>query len=179
MARLARRKRSARGSDRQHHLKDQIKSAKPSFNRERMESGRNQQDGIAALSRTLPILCPRWRIELPALSTKRRSFFGRAVQYRLLLAPHVNGRASMRSSARRFRSYLRRSTSLPKPSRANSRTTHSRLSAFAADEIKSAHQKHPRFQIRRLRTRRLRPAPVNQSADCSLRLLGIPGVSKL
>src|SRR5438874_7962963 len=106
MARLARRKRSARGSDRQHHLKDQIKSSEPSFNRERMESGRNQQDGVAALSCALPILCPGWRAELPTLSTKRRSFFGCAVQYRVVFAAYDNGRASVRSKTGRIRPYV-------------------------------------------------------------------------
>ncbi len=47
----------------------------PAFNRERVESGRDREDGVAAVSRALSVLRPGRRTELPALSTQRRSYF--------------------------------------------------------------------------------------------------------
>ncbi len=149
MARLARRKRSARRSNRQRNFADQKKSRESSLNCELMERGGDRQDGAAAVSRAFPVLCARRRIKLPALPTQRRSFSRCAVQRRFVFAAHAYGGASRRSSPRRFRSHVRRSPSLSKPPRTSARTADSQLSIFAADETKSCYQKHPRFQIRR------------------------------
>src|SRR5437870_2757323 len=170
MARLAWRKRRTRRSDRQGDLRNKTKSFEPAFDCERVESGRDRQDGVAAVSRALSILRAGRRTKLPALPAQRRFISRRPVQHRIVFAAHVDGGASCRSYAGRFRPHLWRSASLPKPSRAGTRTAHSRLSTFAADEIESSGQRHSRFQIRRFRAHRLRPAPVHQSANRGLRL---------
>src|SRR5213082_1687702 len=99
MAGLARRKRRACRSDRQRYWADQIKSAEPAADSERMEPGRDRPDGVAAVSSPLSILRAGWRIKLPALPTQRRSFSGRAIQHRLLRAAHNDGGTSGRSYA--------------------------------------------------------------------------------
>jgi hypothetical protein len=42
------------------------------------------------------------------------------------------------------------------------------MSIFAADEVESGRKKHPRFQVRGFRARRLQPASINQSTHCSV-----------
>ena len=48
-------------------------SGEPAADRERMESGRDRKDGVAAVSRALPILRAGRRAKLPALPAQRRS----------------------------------------------------------------------------------------------------------
>src|SRR5205085_4205271 len=112
-------------------------SGQPALNRDRVEPGRDRQDGVAALSRALPVLCPGRRVELPALSTQLRFVSRGAVQYCVLCVAHDDGGASCRSYPGRFCPHVRRPASLPKPSRPGARTTHSRLSTFTADELES------------------------------------------
>src|SRR5215472_8172418 len=121
------------------------------------------------MSCALPILRERWRAELPTLSAELRFISRRAVQHRELRAAHDDGRTGRRSDAGRFRPHLRRSPSLPEPSRSSARTVNSRMPPVAADELESERQKHSRLQIRRLRARRLQPAPINQSPDRGVR----------
>src|SRR5205823_6867777 len=163
MAGLAWCKRRASGPSREFDCANQIKSAEPPPHSECVESSRDRQNGAAALPFALPVLRAGGRAQLPALSTKRRSISRRSVQYRVVLTVYDDGGAGGRSYAGRFCSYVRRSASLQKPSRTGARTTFAGLPIFAADETKSGGKKHSRFQVPRLRTRWLRPAPVDQS----------------
>src|SRR5437588_12411253 len=171
MAGLARRERCPRRSDRQRYFGNQKKSQQQTFNRERVESGGDRADGVAAVPRALSILCfrrggfVRWRTEtrteLPTLSTQLRFISWRAVQHCVLRTPHHDDGASCRSYAGRFCPHVRRSPSLQEPSRPGPRTADARLSTFAADEFESERQKYSGFQVRRLPTCRLRPASFN------------------
>ena len=53
-----------------------------------MESGRDRENGAAAVSRAVSVLCAGWRVKLPALPAQLRSFSGGAVQHRKLRAAH-------------------------------------------------------------------------------------------
>ena len=63
-----------------------------------LERRRNPADGIAAVSRVLPVLCGRRPADLPALSAQRRPVPRSAVQHRELCAadPHDGGRAGLK-----------------------------------------------------------------------------------
>src|SRR5262249_52305890 len=137
MARLARRQRCARRSNRQLDRAGQKKSEQPALNRERVEPGRDRQDGAAALSRAVPVLCERWRAELPTLSTQLRFVSRRAVQHRELRAADDDGGTSGRSYAGGFRPHLWRSASLQQPSRPSARTADPRMPTVTADELES------------------------------------------
>ncbi len=91
-----------------------------------------------------------------------------AVQHRFVFAAHNDGGASRRSRTGRFRSHVRRSASLQKPSRPGARTTLPRMPAITPVETESGRQKHPRLQIRRFRTRRVRATSIDQGADRSV-----------
>ena len=92
----------------------------------------------------------------------------RAVQHRFVFAAHNDGGASRGSCTGRFRSHVRRSASLQKPSGSSARATFPRMPAIASHQIEPRGQKHPWLQIRRFPTRRLRSTPVDQSAHCGL-----------
>ena len=76
------------------------KSGEPAPDRERLESRRDREDGVAAVPRALPILRAGRRAKLPALPAQRRSFSRRAVQHRLLRLAHDDGRAGLRVCGR-------------------------------------------------------------------------------
>lgn len=97
MARLARRERPARGSDRKRYHPDQIEPTEPATNRERMESGRDRQNGAATVSCSISILRAGRRVELPALPAQRRFISRRPIQHRVVFAPRHDGGASCRS----------------------------------------------------------------------------------
>ena len=79
---------------------DQKESGQPAIDRECLESCGDRKDGVAAVSCALPILRAGWRAQLPALSTQRGSFSRRALQHRVLLAAHDDGRAGVRFGSR-------------------------------------------------------------------------------
>jgi len=95
MARLARRKRSASGSNRQSHRANKIKSTESQAHSERMEIRLKSRDGAAAVSCAVPGLCAGWGIKLPAVSAQRRFISWRALQHRVVLAAYDDGRAGL------------------------------------------------------------------------------------
>src|SRR5450432_1971054 len=107
-----------------------------------MESGRAGNNGVAAVPHAVSVLCERGRVELPALPAQRGYFSRRAVQHRQLRAVHVDGRASLRAKAGRFRPYLRRRASLRESRRAGETADIARSEAAAANEIESGGEKN-------------------------------------
>src|SRR5882672_9486945 len=99
-----------------------------------MESGRNRNDGPAAVPLAVSILRERGRTELPALPAQCGHFPWRAVQHRELCIAHADGCTGLQIEARRFRPHLRRSASLPEPGRAREAATDARAAPFADHE---------------------------------------------
>src|SRR5256885_10924865 len=89
--------------------------------RHRLEPRRRRQDGAAALPRALPVLRRRRPPLLPDVPEERRPLPRRAVQHRLVLAPHTNGGAGHRPQARRVCPYAGRRASLSESPRSSAR----------------------------------------------------------
>ena len=102
--------------DRQCRRHDQAQSGFAPADRQRLESGRSRQDGAAAVSLPVPVLCRERQTVVPALSALRRRLPRRALQHRLLRAADHDGGAGDGTEAGRLRALARRCASLFQPS---------------------------------------------------------------
>ena len=85
--------------------------------------GRRRQDGAAALSLPVSVLCRERQAVLPALSALGRRVPRRALQHRVLFVADHDGRAGDGIEARRLRALVRRRASLLQPSRTGAAAT--------------------------------------------------------
>ena len=97
-----------------------------------LEPGRSRQDGARALPLPVPVLRGGRPALLPALPALGGRLPRRAVQHRVLCAPHPHDGPGHGPSAGRFRAHLRRRASLPEPPRAGPPAAHPRAAAAAA-----------------------------------------------
>ena len=88
--------RPARGGDRGHPRRPRL--APP--HRQRLERRRPAADGARAVPRALPVLRRRRPALVPALPALGRPLPRRAVQHRVVRAPHAHGRAGERPRGR-------------------------------------------------------------------------------
>src|SRR5271170_1510235 len=147
-------------SDRRHQTQSRFAPA----DRHRVESGRRAQDGAAALSLPVPVLCRERQDLLPALSALGRHFPGRAVQRCVLCAPHADGGAGHGLRAGRVHPYLRRRPPLSQSSGAGAGTAFAQALSAARDEAQSGREGHLRIPLRRFQTRELQGTPAHQGS---------------
>ena len=136
------------------------------------------------MSRALPILRSGRRIKLPAISTQRRSVSRRAVQHRVVLAAHHDGGASVSilrpgDFVHTFGDLHLYNNHLEQAREQLSRDCRSLPRLKLNPAVKNIHD----FSVRRFRTRRLRPAPIDKSAhsgvDSALGEQRLPACSHL
>src|SRR6185369_10619909 len=151
-------------SDRQGDRADQAHAGFAPADRLGVESGRGGEDGAAAVPLPLPVLCRQWAVVVPALSTLRRHFLGRAVQYRVLRVAAADGGAGHRSESRRLRALLRRCAFVFEPSRAGRAAAVARAPSAAAHASQSGGQGYLRLQVRGFPARRLSSASAYRGA---------------
>src|SRR6266545_6056027 len=117
--------------------------APPTAPRQRLERRRNRTNGVAALSRLVPIFLAGGRTELPTLSTQRGFVPRSAVQHRIVCAVDADGGAGLRPEAGHVRAHVRRPAPLRQSSRAGATAAHARAASAAANEARPGRGEHP------------------------------------
>ena len=111
-------------SDRPSGRGPQTQSRFAAPHRERLEPGGCGRHGPAAVPLPVPVPCRGRAAIVPALSAQRRHLPGRAVQHRVLCAPHPHDGRGLRPQGGRLRAHVRRrpisiSTTWSRPTRSS------------------------------------------------------------
>src|SRR6476469_795280 len=111
------------------------------------------------MSLPVSVLRRERQIVVPALSALGGRVSRRTLQHRILCVADDDGGAGDGSEARRLRSLIGRRAPLFESPRAGAAATDPSDAAATDNEDQSCCEGYLRFRLRRLRARRLRPAP--------------------